>query len=86
MALAGFITTVAKVSRVSRLEPPPLWNFPEAAGPLAFVLTLALLVALAAASGVGAPLIGRVGHLLVAVGPMLFVPYVLYWNLVYAGL
>jgi hypothetical protein len=79
---------VAEVIRVNGLGPPSLWTFLQALGLLAVVLTLALLVATAAAAprGTGAPLTARVWHLLVVLTAVLSVPLMLYWTLVYLGL
>ncbi len=88
VVLIGLVTMVAEVIRVNGLGPPSLWTFLQALGLLAVVLTLALLVATAAAAprGTGAPLTAQAGHLLVVLTAVLSVPFMLYWTLVYFGL
>jgi dienelactone hydrolase len=85
VVLVGFVAFAAEVVRVEGLGPPPAWAFLKALGLLAAVLTLALLVATAAAArrGVGASPAIRVSHLLLALSAVLFIPFMVYWNLMY---
>jgi hypothetical protein len=85
VVLVGFAAFLAEVVRVEGLGPPPAWSFLKALGLLAAVLTLALLAATVSAArrGVGASPTTTMSHLLVTLSAVLFIPFMLYWNLVY---
>lgn len=84
VVLVGLVAFVAEVVRIEGLGPPPAWSLLQALGTLCALLTLALLIATAAARlrGIGTSPVSRAGTLLVMSTTVFFVPFMLYWNLV----
>ena len=85
--LIGFLAFISKVISVEGLGPPPLWTALQALETLSVVLTVTLLAATTAEiyQGTSMTLPGRTARLLVVASAILFVPFLLYWDLVFPG-